>query len=320
MNGRRPAGRSAVWLSLALLLALLLSAPWSASRAGVLDYCDPGVALSPAQQDNMLRWSGLVKAELEGSGADLALIARSGLDLSRFGLRYSHAGISLKASPGLPWAVRQLYYACDERRPQLYDQGLAGFILGTDDPAIGYVSLVFLPLPQAAALEGVALDRSRALQILSPAYSANAYPFDLRYQNCNQWLLELLAATWGGLLDADGADDANEAEGPRTRAQGWLEDKGYVPSVFDVGYRPLMWLGAFIPWLHSDDHPPEDIDQMIYRVSMPASIEAFVHATVPGATRIEFCHTDRHVVIRRGWVPIPDGCEPGEQDAVIALD
>jgi hypothetical protein len=53
---------------------------------------------------------------------------------------------------------------------------------------------------------------------------------------------------------------------------------------------------------------------------MPAAIEDFVHATVPGARRIEFCHTDRHVVIRRGWDPIPQGCDPGEQDSVIALD
>jgi hypothetical protein len=149
------------------------------------------------------------------------------------------------------------------------------------------------------------------LQFLGLTYSANAYPFSERYQNCNQWVIELLAAAWGQLANADNL---------RAEAQRWLKDKGYTPTVFDVGHRVLMWLGAFIPWVHSDDHPPEDINEKIYRVSMPASIESFVHLTVPGARRIEFCHNDRHVVIRRGWDLIPEGCLPGEQDTVIALD
>ena len=74
-----------------------------------------------------------------------------------------------------------------------------------------------------------------------------------------------------------------------------------------------------MPWLHDDDHPSADLEQRVYRVSMPASIEAFVRATLPGAARIEFCHADRRVVVHRGWEPIAEGCEPGEQDKVISL-
>ena len=75
-----------------------------------------------------------------------------------------------------------------------------------------------------------------------------------------------------------------------------------------------------MPWLHSDDHPSEDLRQAHYRVSMPASIEGFVRETLPGATRMEFCHTDQHIVVHRGWEPIAEGCVPGEQDTVLALD
>jgi hypothetical protein len=292
-------------------LALLLAAPWSDGRAGVLGYCDPVVALNPAQQDSMLRWSGLIKAELEGSGAALALIARSGLDLSRFGQRYSHAGLSLKASPNGPWSVRQLYYACEERRPRLYDQGLAGFILGTDDPVIGYVSLVLLPPAQAAALEGAALDDHRALQILNPAYSANAYPFDLRYQNCNQWLLELLANAWG--------QPPEPTESPRASAQRWLRAQDYQPSRFELVSPVWLLAGSFIPWVHSDDHPEADLAQAVYQVSMPDSIEAFVRRTVPGSSRVELCHRERWVVIHTGWEPIAEGCQPGPGDRVVEL-
>lgn len=297
----------------ALLLGLGASAwgPWNACQAAALRFCDRPAALSAGQQDTLFRFGAIVKEALDASGQGVALIARSGLDLSRFGMRYSHAGFSLRASANSPWSVRQLYYACDEQKPRIYDQGLAGFLLGSDAPDIGYLSVVFLPAEAAIELERAALDDRQALQLLGVAYSANAYPFSLRYQNCNQWVIELLAAAWGQL---------GNAAPPRAGAQGWLAEQGYVPSVVDVGYRPLMWAGAFIPLLNNDDHPAEDLARNTYRVSMPASIEAFVQAHVPGATRIEFCHNGRQVVVRQGWGLIPEGCTPEAQDSVIALD
>ena len=295
----------------ALLQAALCGLPWAACQAGALQYCDHPAPLNAAQKDQLFRFGAIIKTELDNSGAPLALVARSGLDLSRFGLRYSHAGVSLKASPNTRWSVRQLYYACDERRPRIFDQGLSGFLLGTDNPAIGYVSVVFMPATAADELERAALDNSRALQLLNATYSANAYAWGLQYQNCNQWVIELLAAAWGHLDDDAGA--------PRAQAQRWLADQGYEPSRVEIGNRTLTWAAAFVPWLHTDDHPSGDIDQMAYRISMPASIEGFVHATVPGASRVEFCHTERRVVVHRGWEPIGEGCVPGPQDSVIEL-
>ena len=281
------------------------------SHAGSARYCDEPAPLSAEQKDQLFRFGAIIKTELEESGQSLAIIARSGLDLGRFGVRYSHAGLSLKANLSTPWSVRQLYYACDEQRPRIFDQGIAGFLFGLNDPAVGYVSIVLLQQPEADALERSVLDNRQALQLLAPTYSANAYPFSPSYQNCNQWVMEVIAAAWGHLDDSVNL---------RAQAQSWMKERGYQPSVFDVGWRPLMWLSTFSPWLHNDDHPSEDLEQSLFRVSMPASIEAFVHATVPGATRIEFCRADRRVVIRRGWETIPEGCQPGEHDRVITLD
>jgi len=300
----------------ALAGALVALGP-GAARAGVMRYCDEPAPLSAAQQDRLLRFGSIVKTELERSGASVALIARSGLDLRRFGQRYSHAGVSLRASPETPWAVRQLYFDCDERRPRLFDQGMAAFVMGGDEPALGYVSVLLLPPQPAAALERTAMQDARALELLGARYSANAYPYSLRYQNCNQWVAELLASAW---RDDSAAGAPGEATDRRSRAQSWLLREGYEPTVFDVGWRALMWLGAFIPWVHDDDHPAEDVGQQIYRVSMPASIEAFVQRRVPGATRLEFCHSDTRVVVRRGWEPIAEGCQAGAQDTVIALE
>ncbi len=265
-----------------------------------------------AQKDKLLRFAAVVKDTLESSGQRLALVSRSGLDLSRFSVRYSHAGFSIKSGLDTPWAVRQLYYACDEGRSRLYDQGMSGFVLGTDEPTIGYLSVVFLPPDAAAALERAALNKQQVLQLLSADYSANAYPFSLRYQNCNQWVVELLAAALSG-ANHDGPN-------PRLEAQRWLRDQRYVPSVFALGSAPLMWLAGWIPWLHNDDHPSAELEQLRYLVSMPASIEKFIQQQLPSATRIELCHTDSHIVVRRGWDAVADGCVADVGDKVIALD
>ena len=299
-------------ISRLVLLAALAGGPWAACQASALRFCDQPATLNAEQKDELFRFGAIVKGALENSGQGVALIARSGLDLSRFDVRYSHAGLSLQSGLDTPWAVRQLYYACDEQRPRIYDQGMTGFLLGLNDPAIGYVSVVFLPADAGAALARVAGDKRQVLQALAPVYSANAYPFSLRYQNCNQWVAEMLATAWGDPVDG---------EDLRAQAQHWLQAQGYEPTVFDVGYRPHLWIAAgFVPWLHQDDHPREDLDRMRLRVSTPASIEAFVQATVPGAQRMEFCHAGRRVVIRHGWDLIPEGCQPGEHDQVVMLD
>ena len=104
--------RAAPWRRGATLAAVaLVMAGAGDCHAGSLRYCDGGTPLTAEQNDRMLRFSGIVKAELDRSGASLALVSRSGLDLDFFGLRYSHAGISLKASAETPWAVRQLYFS-----------------------------------------------------------------------------------------------------------------------------------------------------------------------------------------------------------------
>lgn len=297
----------------ALLLAacLWLSAGPASAASGALTFCDTASSLTAREQDRLLVFAATVRSVLEASGQRAALIARSGLDLKRFDIRYSHAGISLRASENAPWSVRQLYYACEERRPRLFDQGLAGFVSGTDDPSVGYVSIVLLPAEAAAPVEQAALDKPRALHLLAATYSANAHPFSLRYQNCNQWVTELLATAWGELPD-----------GPdlRARAQAWLTDAHYAPPPVEVGSHALMFAGHFIPWIHFDDHSEDDRYALRFRTSLPTSIEAFVRARVPGAQRIELCHDTQRIVIRRGWQPLAEGCQPEAGDEVIALD
>lgn len=244
----------------------------------------------------------------------LAIVSRSGTDLDRFGVRYSHSGITLKHSPNTPWSVRQLYYACDEGQPRLYDQGLSGFVLGGTEADRGHAALLLLPPAQEQALERVALNNPLALQLLGGRYSANAYPYNTAYQNCNQWTAELLATAWGWPADA------TPAEHPRSEAQRWLIEQGYRPTVFEAGNPLMLAISTWVPLLHSDDHPPEDLARFRYQVSMPAAVEELVQRTVPGTRRVELCHTRQHIVVRRDGPPLPDGCVPAAGDTVLPLD
>jgi hypothetical protein len=284
-----------------------------AVRAESLRYCDTSNPLTIAQQDKLLRFSELIKSQLTSSGRSVALISRSGLDLSRFDLRYSHAGISVQSSANGPWSVRQLYYACEDKTPKIFDQGMAGFVMGTNSPDLGFVSLVLLPDEVTPQLEAAALDNALTLNFLGLKYSANAYAFGQVYQNCNQWLIELLASVFAQ------SDPQFKPSKTRNDAQAWLSSNQYRPTDIQVRNPFLMLLGAFFSHIHNDDHPPDNIAQMKYQLSMPESIEAFVRKRYAGAQRIEFCHNNDHMVVRRGWTPISIECAAADGDLIVPL-
>ena len=268
--------------------------------------CDRHAATTAEQQHRLLRFAAVVREALEASGTQAALIARSGTDLSRFGLRYSHAAVALADGLETPWAVRQLYYACAERAPRLFDQGLAGFISGGDDADIGYISVLLLPPEAAAPLAAAALDKPLALGLLNARYSANAYPFSTLYQNCNQWVAELLAASAAGTTT-------------RVQAQDWLRHEGYAPA--PVHASPwLMIAGHFVPWLHFDDHPRAALEAGTVQTSLPTSLEAFAQQRWAGARRLEFCHGPQGIVQRESGEPLAAGCAPREGDRVTGLN
>ena len=300
--------------SFAGVLAALLALASAAAHAMSVEVCDRPKEPSADQRDVMLRFTAIVREELADSRQQVALIARSGLDLHRLHTRSSHEGVVLKDNGGQPWSVRELYYSCEDHKPRIYDEGFAGFVMGTDDADNGYVSLVFLNDDQTSRLRETAVDKRHALGVLGASYSANAYPFSTRHQNCNQWVMELLADAWGA-NDADANTDADV----RTRSQAWLRAQGYLPTVFTVSAHPMTWLPAFVPWLSNDDHPTEEIAHGRYNVSMPSSIETFVQAKVPQASRVEICHAGRRVVLHRGWDEIADGCVAGPGDRTFEL-
>jgi len=268
----------------------------ASERASGGHFCGLDEAPSAAQLDLQLRFTAFIREQLNGSGQDLALIARDGLDLARIGQRYSHAGLALRESPAGAWSVRQLYYACEDGRPRLFDQGLAGFLMGSRQAERGHVSVLLLPAEAARPLAAAALDDARALRFLHPHYSANAYAFGLRYQNCNQWVAELMAAAWG------------EAQ-TRAQAQDWLLRSDYHATLVRPRWRPTLWLATLSPWLHLADHPHEDLAQGQLRVSLPQGLMDWLQSRHPEARRLEFCHRPGLMVMREGGPPLSEDCQ-----------
>ncbi|WP_431260891.1 DUF2145 domain-containing protein [Roseateles chitinivorans] len=288
-----------------------------ASVAHAATFCDRGNEVSATEQDRQLQVVAFARRVLEASGASAALVSRSGTDLSRFHLQYSHSGIALKDSRNSPWSVRQLYYACDESQAKLYDQGLAGFLLSAGRTEPIRLSIVTLPGSAGARLADSVLDNRRSLALLTSRYSASAYAFGTRYQNCNQWVAEMMGFAWAPRTD--GAAPAEDDPPTRRQAQQWLRTLGYDPSPVVVPSHAVMFAAQFVPLIHSDDHPIDDLYAMRLKVSTPAALEAFAHRRVPDAQRVEFCATGSTIVVRRGWDPLPTDCRAAEGDEVLPL-
>lgn len=326
MSRTRPTPPALVAL-LAVLALLAFFGLTPLAHANSLGQCQAAVPLTAAAQDRLLKVAAIAKAELERSGRGMAIVSRSGQALEWLGHRYSHAGLSLKANPRAPWAVRQLYFACEEQRPRVFDQGMSGFVMGVHDAAQGHVSMLLLPPAASEALTQTALNDTQALRVLGTRYSANAHAASTQHQNCNQWLAELMATAWAEpdaqpatpppqTQDSPPTDDTAQH---RQRAQHQLQALGYRASELHIG-GPLRWVAGWVPWVHTDDHPPEWVAQGRFQVSMPAAIEDWVHRLWPDTQRVQMCHNDRFAVIRHGWEPLPDDCQPGPDDAVVDLN
>lgn len=288
----------------AALAALWLLAGTAAAASTSLRLCAAEPVHGAAVQDRLLQVAGLLRAELEQADQPAALIARAGTPrLARFGIRYTHAAVSLRDNPLSPWGVRQLYFACDERRVRLFDQGLAGFLLGADDSERGFVSLLLLPAEPAGALAAAALDTAAAQRLLDGEYVANAHPEDLLRLNCNQWLAELLAQAW-----------APPTAG-RAAAQAVLGVWGYAPEPLRYGNPLWRVAAAFVPWVSFAGHPPRDDHSLV--TSLPPDLERLARRLWPQARRVELCYTAERAVLRRDGAPLGDDCRPAAGDETL---
>ncbi|STX27928.1 Uncharacterized protein conserved in bacteria [Legionella beliardensis] len=224
--------RLVVWVFLSLICPAL--------KAGTT--CKP-IKMTP-QLYNQSSYTALsVQKKLTQSDAQVALLARVGTNLEKYGLRYSHVGFVIKDYPGAPgkWTVLHLLNECGTTSSSIYAQGLMNFFM--DDLVSMDYQLVIPDLPTQRKLHALLLT-DRVKQLHNKRYSLIAYPYSTRYQNSNQWVLEVLASAL-----------TNKPSPSRAAVQHYLLKTGYKPTVIKID--PFARLGAsmFNSTVSFADHP-----------------------------------------------------------------
>ena len=201
---------------------------------------------------------------LDASGARVVIVARAGQDLGKYGLSWSHMGFAYRE--GNTWRVVHKLNQCGTASGALYRQGLGEFFL---DRMFRYQSAFVVLSPEAQTrLLPILRDNAQLSRWHVDAYNMVAYPWALRYQQSNQWVLETLA----GAMEPSAVT--------RSQAQGWLQMRDYRPDVLRLG--ALERLGARVGTAHIafDDHP--DAKRFTGRIETVTVDSAFTWLTRSG--------------------------------------
>jgi hypothetical protein len=211
-----------------------------------LQFAAAGSACQPSRTDALTFSKAMTLAEntraaLEASGAQVALVARIGQDLSKYGQRYSHMAWAWREQATGRWLVMHELNTCGTARSGLFDEGLGNFFL--DDMFI-YESRILIPGPAYQERIGAMLASRAPSRLHNPEYNMLAYAFSTRYQNSNQWVLETYAAASSEMFI-----------GQREQAQAWLKLAGYRPITVYVPATTRLGARMFSANIAFDDHP-----------------------------------------------------------------
>ena len=248
------------WLLLVFCLPLLAHAgrPCEPKKADAGNFIK---AMSLAQK---------TRQALDDSGAQVALIARVGQDLSKYGLRYSHMAYAWRDHPQGRWLVVHELNDCATTTSALYNQGLGNFFL---DDMFAYETMILLPDAPTQARLAAMLASNTPLKLHGARYNMLAFPFSTEYQNSNQWLLETYAAAQSELPVND-----------RDQAQAWLKLAGYRPITIHIPAMTRLGARMFRANVAFDDQPFERrMAGQIDTVTVD-SVVRFVKGRDPAAT------------------------------------
>jgi len=222
--------------------------------------CEPRQP-KPADVRAGLQLANKVKQHLEARDARVAVIGRVGRDLSEYRLRYSHIGLAVHDRSQDRWNVVHMLNHCGRADSGLYVEGLGNFFL---DDLFRHEAVVLVPTRelQDRLAEVIASGAARALH--QPAYSLIAHPYSAKYQNSNQWLLELAASVMAGAAPS------------RAAAHAHLARANFEPSVLHLP--PLKRLGARLFSVNTqfDDHSTEEWSSSRYQVVTAESVLSFL--------------------------------------------
>lgn len=199
---------------------------------------------------------------------DVAIAARGGQDLSKYGLRHSHLAFLVRNDQG-GWDVAHLLNRCKTDSSDLYREGLVNLV---GESSISTDLRVGIPAPALrAALKSLLTGpATRARALHQPRYSMLAYPGSSEYQNSNQWILEVTAAAMAQAEDGT-------ILGNRDEALAWLTRKGYLPTRMHIGIGKRLGARFFADNVAVADHPASERISGNYSVVTVESTFDFLH-------------------------------------------
>jgi hypothetical protein len=238
-----PGGAPALVRCLAVAVALAGVGLPLAAYAG--RSCEPQ-KLTLRVLDNGLSMAQKTSQALDASGEQVVILARSGQDLSKYGLRYSHFAFAYRQPDGAGatvWRVVHKLNACATAVSDIYRQGLGEFFL--DDPWRYEAAWVAPSAELQDRLLALLQDDAAVLRLHHKAYNMVSYPWSTRYQQSNQWVIETLAMA------------AEPGVASREAAQAWLRFKGYEPTTLRLGTFERLGARVTAANIAFDDHPNE---------------------------------------------------------------
>lgn len=208
--------------------------------------CEAEKPPQSATVERGLRLAERTYKALDASGQKVVILARTGQDLSKYGLRYSHLGFAYQEPDGKGghvWRVLHKLNQCGTKTASIYRQGLGEFFL---DDLWRFEAAWVVPAPEVQdKLQAWLLDETRASSMHTRPYSIVSYAWSTQYQQSNQWAIETLAAAM------------EPSANTRSKAQSWLKLKDYEPTALRIG--ALTRLGGRVTAANVafDDHPNE---------------------------------------------------------------
>jgi hypothetical protein len=169
---------------------------------------------------------------LEKKNAPVALLARHGTDLKKYGLHYSHVGFVVRDHVDGKWTVIHLLNQCGTKRSDIYAQGLVNFFI--DDLQSQDARIVWLT-PEISERLAATLNSSNVNAMFDPDYNVIAHHQSTQYQNSTAWVLETIAA----------AQLQNTGTVKRSNAQALNQAHGFIPDTIQIDYTQRILGGLF---------------------------------------------------------------------------
>lgn len=171
----------------------------------------------------------------------LALISRVGSDLSVYGLTYSHIGFVRRDHPAGKWVVTHLLNHCKRATSSLHDEGLIPFF---SDTPFRYQAQLLIPRPALQGEIESMLVNGKAQRLHEKRYSVIAHAERAKFQNSNQWVLEVLAVAKSLFLPGD----------QRVNALQLAKEQGYHAERIKPGLFKTLGAMLFSPNVRFADH------------------------------------------------------------------